>query len=475
MDLLDLVNKLTFKVADKPIQTLDKRLEGINHRLEFLGAAEVARGLFHLVEKFSGLGESLQASATSAGITTDELQKLQYAGSMSAVSAEEMGTALTHLTRELQSAKEGGGEAIKQFADLGISREQLAGFRTGKDAMMAMADAVQRVDDPTKRLAITTGLLGRGSSKMVGFLAKGSAAIRDMGMEAQDLGAVLSGPQVQALADVEDSLSQLWQVFRTFMAGLAAQVAPAIQNIVGWMLNLYKANRAFIQVRLDQWFQNITYAMGFVYGVVEALVLQFMRFAKEHEEIVEWAGYLALGLGALAIAGAAVSAVMGIISGILGAISILFSPVVLGVGALVLAIHDLWTILSGGSWEDTWLYKMLNGAKAGVSWMADKLGLGGGGEGAGDSDQEFVDGILGAHADLAALQGMAAPGASVPTFLNPASGAVTNVDMNSPITINIPAGTDPRMVGQAAKDGVREHLDQLSREMRRSLKPAQAY
>src|SRR3954470_5783097 len=140
MDLLELVTKMKVQVFDKPVAGLEHRLEKIQHRLEFLGATEIARGLFELVEKFSGLGEQLQASATSAGLTVEELQKLQYAGSMAAVSGEEMGTALTHLTRTLYGAKQGGAEATKAFEDVGISREQLQGFRTGKDALKALAD-----------------------------------------------------------------------------------------------------------------------------------------------------------------------------------------------------------------------------------------------------------------------------------------------------------------------------------------------
>lgn len=477
MDLLELVSRVKFYVDDKAVERSQHTLEKMQKRLEFLGAAEKLRGLREIVERFSGLGEQLQSAATSAGLTVEELQKLQYAGSMAAVSGEEMGTALTHLTRTLYAAKQGGAEAAKHFEDIGISREQIAGFRTGKDAMAAMADRFAGIQDPIKKQALAQELLGRGSSKMVGFLSKGSKAIGEMGREAEDVGAILSGPQVRALADVEDSLSQLWQVVRTFTAGIAASVAPAVQYLVGQMLQLYKSNRAFIQLNMRQWFDTITYAMGYVYGLVEGLTIKFMRFAREHGELVKWTGYLALGLGALAIAGGLVSTVIGGISAAFGAISILFSPLVIGVAAVTLAIHDLWVMLHGGSWEDTWLAKMLTGAKEGMGWVLKQLGIGPDRSSMVIDEEGVPTSIRRANDNMVALSGMQGPG-GVP--LSPgaaaaAAGGSATINTTAPITINVPPGTDPRMVGQAAKDGVREHLDQLAREMRRSLKPAQAY
>src|SRR5690606_12665097 len=55
------------------------------------------------------------------------------------------------------------------------------------------------------------------------------------------------------------------------------------------------------------------------------------------------------------------------------------------------------------------------------------------------------------------------------------NNANTNYSVNSPITINVPPGTDPSEVGNRAKEGVTEHLDRILREAQRSLTPAVAY
>lgn len=529
MDLLELVTAYKFKVVDQPIDKLDQKLEKVQHRLEFLGAAEVVRGIFDLVERFSGLGEQLQAAAVSAGLSVEELQKLQYAGSMAAVSSEDMDTALTHLTRTLYDAKKGGAEAVKTFDDVGISREQLAGFRTGKDALAAMADRFSRIQDPIKKQALAQEMLGRGSGKMVAFLSKGSKAIDEMGREAEKVGAVLSGPQVQALADVEDSLSQLWQVFRTFIAGVAAQFAPAIQKAVGHLLELYRANQAFIQQNLSKWAYNATYAFGYVFGIVEGLTIKFARFAREHETLVNWGGKLVLALvglsmganlltGTLNLAQGALAFILtpfqlfwglgGLVRNMLSALAlrlaILFetalpalSEAFLALGAsieatpigwiltalvgLTLAVQALWTVLHGGNFSDTWLGKLFSAGKGALGWVMDKVGLGGSGKattpGAGAITPSGAA-LAGAYDNLDQLQRQAggAGMAQNPNQLLPPPGAATgNYEINAPMTFNVPPGTDPKQVGQAAKEGVKEHLDRVSREMRRSLKPAQAY
>lgn len=492
MDLFDLVTRWRFTADARPLDVLGSKLDSMNNKLGAFGAVAIAERIYHMVESFSDLGEALQASATSAGLSVEELQKLQYAGSMSAVSSEEMSGALAKLTRSLYSAKQGSSEAIKQFHDVGITQDQIKGFRTSKDALAALADRMKGIQDPIKKQGLAMALLGRGSSNMVGFLSKGSGAIKEMGDEAEAVGAVLTGKQVTALADVEDSLSRLWKVFKTFAAAIAATFAPAIMKMADGFVDLWKANRKFVEVNFDKWAYDISFAFGFVFGIIESLIIKFSRFAKEHGELVMWTGKLVLALGALGAAGAIAAGALSLIAS-----AIIATGIGIAVAALTTAIHDLWVILSGGKYEDTWLYKL----EKGFTRLLKMLGIGRaamtsmvvGSEGTPRSimpdygmaeEAEMSTGVpraLVANENLrnfaqAQQPASAALASPAGTAGGPQSVEQTNhIELDAPITVTISGNADPDQAARAARDGISDGIDKLARQVRRSLKPAVVY
>lgn len=528
MDLLSLLTRWKFDVDENPVRKLEHRLEGLQRRLEFLGAAEAIRGIHEITERFSAFAEQLQSGATSAGLTAEALQKIQFAGTQSAVSAEEMTGALARLSRQLHEARNGSAQALETFKQAGISPEQVRGFRTSADALRGLADRMQRIKDPIEKQGLAMALLGRGSHNMVGLLSKGSAAMDAMGKEALEVGAVLAGPQVQALAEVEDSLSKLWQVLKVFTAGIAARFAPAIGKAVDAFLELYKAHRKFIEVNISKWVGDITYAFGFVFGVCEGLIMKFTAFAEAHETLVYWGGRIVLVLGAVALGAWAVQAVLGILVGFfgllgsavglatgpfkifwmvsgfvyrgliliiaqmgvlvarafpqLGAAVVRFSSLLLatplgwiiaGIAALVLGAELLYTMwFKKGSFKDTWLGQIYEGVKGAGSWVMDKLGFG----------KPSAEG--GAANNMGALARMGPPGAGqapdaesmmMQGMALQGNGSTPSYELTAPITINVPAGTDASGVGKAAREGVRDHLDRVLRETRRGLKQPVAY
>lgn len=433
MIIADLLGRIGFHVEHEKLDEASEALEGIKRRLEFLAAAEVIKGIFELTERFSGFAENLSSAAEAAGLTTEQLQRLQFAAGQSGVSAEDMGTGLGVLSRKLYEARKGSEEAVKSFAAVGIGPEQIASFRTTSEALAAVADHMSSVEDPIARQAITMDLFGRGSSKMVKFLSEGSKAMAENGKAAQDMGAVVSGPAVVALNEVEDALSGFWQTVKAFSATVAAMFAPSIRSAVKDFQAFYAANRAILMVNLEHWVAQIVYAFGYMVGVTEVVTSKVLTFAAAHPVLVRRIGEVLLILGGLSLA---VSALMPILSGVsrlveglsggMGSLGSVFKYVMLaggllqkglaalflrlavltetllpalseaflglsaaisatpvgwllaGLAAIVLAVNAIYTVFfkQGGSWKDTWIYQIFDKIIGSVKWLKGKLGFG---------------------------------------------------------------------------------------------------
>lgn len=368
MIIADLLAHIGFEVDEKPLHKVEEALEGIKHGLEFFAAAEIVKKLFEVSEQFAHWGEELKVTAESVGLTVESLQQLQFAAEQSGVSAETMTHSMALLSRHLYDAKNGSKEASLAFSRIGISSAQIAGFKNAEDALFAIADKIQGIEDPIKRLAVSQELLGRGGYKMVAFLAKGSAALRQQKEDAQKLGLVLSGPQVEALEETEHAFQRLHAVMRAFGASIAAQIGPVFSMLVDKFIKFYLVNKDIINANIHKWLRTLAWTLGFVYGFVTGLIEKFLKLAKAlHLEkdilptIAKVAG-LVSGFLALGAALKMVSIAFGFISP-----AIAFGAVI---GGVIVAVHDLWALFNK---QPTWTGSFLDKASTFLESLKDKI------------------------------------------------------------------------------------------------------
>lgn len=473
----ELITKWGFEVDEKPLDKIEHSLEQIKGRLEFISATEVIKGIFDLTERFANFAEELHIAAVSAGVTVEAFEKLAFAAGQSAVSQDEMAMSMARLSRMVYQARQGSEQATMAFNRVGFSGEQVANFKSGSDAMMALADRFKDIHDPIEKQALAMQLMGRGSVNMVGFLSQGSAAIRGMGNEAEKLGAIITKKQVDALIKLEHAMKEIYAVFQAVGATIASYLAPEVEAVIHDFLKFYEANRKIIDSNIKAWVYDVSFAFGYIYEIVKVLTQKFFDFAKSHDDLIKFGiklgtglsilGFTLLGLGGfLKILFGAFSLIRWILGPVTFLFGLLFSPIgmiVLGIIALVTIIHDLWVVLTGGAWESTWLYKAFQAAKGFGAKALNFFGFG----------EEKSPGKSMMSSGLSSIESLL--GFGTPTSTPGGAGMTQNYSVNAPMTINVPAGTDHKKVIQAVKEGVADHLDRQNRRTQQSFTPAVVY
>lgn len=318
MIIRELLTKWSFDIEHEKLEKAEHSLEGIKERLEFLGAVEVLKGLAELTERFSEFAEKLHVMSESAGLTVEEFQKLSFAASQSAVSQDELGQAMGRLSRNLYDARKGSEEANRAFALAGISGQQIAGFKNSRDALLALSDRFKSIQDPIKKQALAMELLGRGSINMVALLSKGSGAIRGMGDEAERLGILLSGEQVEALVSVEHSLQKFWLVLKNIGATIAVYLAPIINTAISAFLKFYEVNKGLLDLNIKGWAEDFAYVLGFIFGLFQGVTTRILEFGKAHQVLVRRVFEVFLAFMTLSLAAAGVFRVFSLIKSIFG-------------------------------------------------------------------------------------------------------------------------------------------------------------
>lgn len=192
-----------------------------------LGAA----GIGLMVKQSLAATDALAKTAAKIGTTTESLSRLQYAASLSGLSIEQTNMALQRFVRRTAEAAQGTGEAQVALRELGLDASKLS-KQPLHIAMMNLADAFGNVDDGAQRLRIAFKLFDSEGAAFVNLLTAGSAGLVDMYVNAQLVGAVMSGSVARAVEKTNDAFTRLGFLFKGVRDQIVGALAPAMEELV---------------------------------------------------------------------------------------------------------------------------------------------------------------------------------------------------------------------------------------------------
>jgi hypothetical protein len=158
-----------------------------------LGAA----GLVGFAKSLLDTGDELVRVADRTGLTTTEVQKLQYIAGQSGNTIDELTGAIGKLQKNLTLGDQGAVAAVHQ---LGLNLEDLKAA-SPYDQMAAIATAIEKVPDPAERATLAIQLFGKGGAAILPTLV---AQFKELG----DAAPVMSDKTVRALDTAGDSLKR---------------------------------------------------------------------------------------------------------------------------------------------------------------------------------------------------------------------------------------------------------------------------
>jgi broad-specificity NMP kinase len=214
--------------AAKKTQQDVSTLKTIELSRVFLSSVQTVAGAFNsFVAGSASAVASVDDLSKRTGVSTQTLQAYQFAAEQSGVSVETFGKGVQKLGINLGEAQTGNKGAIKSFADLGLSVQELSRL-SPEAAFEAVAAAISQLPGPAQQAAAAVSLFGKSGAELVPVFAEGAGYLSEMRAEAERLGLVLSKDQVQGLAKIDDSFAKLNATFFALKARVTAELAPAL-------------------------------------------------------------------------------------------------------------------------------------------------------------------------------------------------------------------------------------------------------
>jgi hypothetical protein len=170
-----------------------------------------------------GLGEL----ASQTGASTKALQAYKFIALENGVTNEQMQKGFAQLTKRLGEAKLGSDKMIEAFGAVGVSGRDLASLTTDQ-AMLKIADAMSKIEDPAKRAALETQLFGKAGQALDPILRLGSAAIQEQTQKLAEMGLVMDEATIKKADEAADKIATLTEVLRTRFTIAVAENADAI-------------------------------------------------------------------------------------------------------------------------------------------------------------------------------------------------------------------------------------------------------
>lgn len=285
------------QAAGKSVEDFGKKLTPVSAAAGALGGALVKLG-YDSVKN----ADELSTLSKQTGLSTDSLQKMQYASELVDVSVED-------ITGALKKMKPKMTDSNKTFEKLGVSIKDSNGeLRSAEDVFYDSIEALSKIQNETERDQVAMELFGKSADQLAGVIDDGGAALKQFGQEAADAGLILDEQTINSLADTDDTIQKLKGNISATLGQLGATVAqvlgPALEKFAGWIGMITEKLREMNPETME----TILKIVGIVAAVAPVIII-IGKVISGIGAITSAIGFLMSPMGLIVVAIAAVIAI----------------------------------------------------------------------------------------------------------------------------------------------------------------------
>lgn len=208
--------------------------------------AEGAKALGDMVVNAAYAADDLNTMAKTTGLSTEELQKFQYASDLIDVSVDTLTGSMTKLTSNMANAAKGSGDAYAAFEELGVAVVDGNGeLRDRNEVFNETIKALGNIENETERDAVAMKVFGKSAKDLNPLILGGADALEELGQQAEDAGLILGQDSLDELNKVSDAMDTFKATTsmagNLFMVGFADPLASGINTITGYLQQMTSA------------------------------------------------------------------------------------------------------------------------------------------------------------------------------------------------------------------------------------------
>lgn len=315
---LDEVNNKWKKAGERVKEFGDKTSElGKKMAPASAAAAGMLAGIVGLTVKSGQAADEINTLAKQTGLSTEEIQKFQYASELIDVPLETLVKSMAKMTKSMQISKEAQdmgrqltGAALA-FEELGVNVLDAEGkLRSNDDVFAETIKLLGEMENETQRDAYAMQIFGRSALELNPLILGGADALKELGDEAEEMGLILSQEALDDLNEFNDEIDKTKAVVSAAGAKVGHTfgeiLLPIIQDVAEWLQDL------------AEWFGNLDPTIAKTILVVLGIVAALAPFLAILGKVASGIGVL---IKILPVIKVAISALLGPVGLVVAAIA----------------------------------------------------------------------------------------------------------------------------------------------------------
>jgi hypothetical protein len=235
----------------KGLRNASKQLKTFGAGFQKIGVAAMAAGtaivapFVAATKQFLDVGDSLDKMRQRTGLSVEALSELDHAAGQSGASLEDVENGVRRMQKTLTDAASGNKAAAEAFLDLGLAVDHLAAM-SPEQQFDAIAAAIGKIEDPTRRAALAQEVLGKSGTKLLPMI-EDLGALRE---EARAMGFTMSGDAAAGAVRLGDMLANLVKTVKfagfavaEILVGPLTAAAKTMQTVASTAVRWIKENR----------------------------------------------------------------------------------------------------------------------------------------------------------------------------------------------------------------------------------------
>lgn len=299
-----------------------------------MAAAGALAGLAALGIKGAEQADDWLTLSQQIGISTDTLQKWQYAADAVDVDFETLTSAVNSMKRHLNDTS-GIWERI------GVKVKDSKGeYRDIEAIFNDTVRALGRIDNETQRDIESMAIFGKNASSLAGILDDGGAKLKRLGDEADRLGVIMPEENVERLAEINEQFDLMKAQIKAALVDLAYPIMEALAPIITVVANAVK-KLATVLSNINPTLMSILMVILLVIAAVSPIAGIISKICGSIVTLTTLAPQAALALSQVAAAAAPLLPYVA-----------LFAAIAVAIGLVVNAANNLvneWTELRASS------------------------------------------------------------------------------------------------------------------------------
>lgn len=173
--------------------------------------------------------DDLNTLSKQTGLTTEELQKMEYAAKLIDVDTDTITKSMARLTKNMTSTSD---QVKGAFDALGVSvRDQNGDLRNNQEVFNEIINALGEVENETERDNLAMQLFGKSAQELNPLILGGADALKKLGDEAEAAGLIMSQDALDSLNAYNDSLDTLKANAEVSGKIIATSFAPRLKTL----------------------------------------------------------------------------------------------------------------------------------------------------------------------------------------------------------------------------------------------------